>query len=86
VNERITEQFKALHQEFAPNVPIHWVEGQSRTVMAAADQILMASGTAVLEGMLVGRHMVAAYRVAPLTGWVIQKFGMIKSPFFYITQ
>ena len=82
VNERITEQFKALHQEFAPNVPIHWVEGQSRTVMAAADQILMASGTAVLEGMLVGRHMVAAYRVAPVTGWVIQKLGMIKSPFF----
>jgi len=82
VNERITEQFKALHQEFASNVPVHWVEGQSRTVMAAADQILMASGTAVLEGMLVGRHMVAAYRVAPVTGWVIQRLGMIKSPFF----
>ena len=82
VNERITEQFKALHLTLAPNVPIHWVEGQSRTVMAAADQILMASGTAVLEGMLVGRHMVAAYRVAPVTGWVIQKLGMIKSPFF----
>ncbi|RVU86025.1 lipid-A-disaccharide synthase [Leucothrix sargassi] len=82
VNERIAEQFKALHQELAPQVPIHWVTGQSRTVMAASDQILMASGTAVLEGMLVGRHMVAAYRVAPVTGWVIQRLGMIKSPFY----
>lgn len=82
VNDKIAVQFKALHQELAPEVPMTWISGQSRTVMKAADQILMASGTAVLEGMLVGRPMVAAYRVAALTGWIIQRLGMIKSPFY----
>ena len=66
--EKVAESFKTLHQEHAPNVPIHYIDGQSREVMAASDQILMASGTAVLEGMLVGRSMVAAYRVAAFTG------------------
>lgn len=82
VNDKIADQFKALHQELAAEVPIKFVAGQSREVMKASDQILMASGTAVLEGMLVGRPMVAAYRVAALTGWIIQRLGMIKSPFY----
>ncbi|PID45719.1 MAG: lipid-A-disaccharide synthase [Proteobacteria bacterium] len=82
VNDIIAAQFKALHHAIAPEVPIQWIAGQSRTVMKASDQLLMASGTAVLEGMLVGRPMVAAYRVAALTGWIIQRLGMIKSPFY----
>jgi len=80
--EKVAEHFKALHQEYAPQVPIHYINGQSREVMAASDQILMASGTAVLEGMLVGRPMVAAYRVAAFTGWIIQRLGMIKSAYY----
>jgi len=80
--EKVAERFKALHQECAPEVPIHYIDGKSREVMAASDQILMASGTAVLEGMLVGRPMVAAYRVAAFTGWIIQRLGMIKSAYY----
>lgn len=82
VNDNIAAQFKALHQQYAPQVPIHFIKGESRTVMAASDQILMASGTAVLEGMLVGRPMVAAYAVAALTGWIITRLGMIKSAYY----
>ena len=82
ISSEIKNEFEKLTQEIAPLVPITYIDGQSRTVMMAADQILMASGTAVLEGMLVGRPMVAAYRVAPLTAKVIRLFKMIKSKYF----
>ena len=74
INEKIKHAFDELKQEIAPDVAVNYVDGKSRTVMAASDQILMASGTAVLEGMLINRPMVAAYRVAPLTARVIRLF------------
>ena len=82
VNENIQSEFEKLKQAIAPQLPITYIKGQSRTVMQASDQILMASGTAVLEGMLVGRPMVAAYRVAPLTAKIIRLFNMIKSKYY----
>lgn len=82
INAKIKVEFEQLKQSIAPEVPITYIEGQSRIVMQAADQILMASGTAVLEGMLVGRPMVAAYRVAPLTAKIIRLFRMIKSKYY----
>lgn len=72
------QQLESIRQQVAPDLPLTVVSRQSRTVMQAADALLLASGTAALEGMLAGRLMVAAYKVAPLTAWLLRTFRLLK--------
>jgi lipid-A-disaccharide synthase len=57
---------------------VRLLDGQSTLALAAADGVLVASGTATLETMLSQRPMVVAYRVAPLTAFLARDLGLVK--------
>ncbi len=61
------------------DLPLTLLDGQSHLALAACDAVLIASGTATLEALLYKRPMVVAYRLAPLTFWILKR--MVKSPY-----
>lgn len=80
-NERVKAAFMdCLSQSAATDVSM--VQGRPRTVIAAADVVLCASGTATLETLLVNRPMVMAYKLAPATYYTAKHLRLIKRQFF----
>lgn len=73
----LRERFAVHWQQAAGGLPVHLVDGQSHAAMAAADAILLASGTATLEAMLLNRPMVVAYRISPLSYALVKLFRLI---------
>jgi lipid-A-disaccharide synthase len=57
------------------------VQGQPRIVLAAADVVICASGTATLEAMLINRPVVVTYRLAAASYWLARTLNLVKSRF-----
>lgn len=60
-------------------LPVILLEGHSHEVMAAADGVLLASGTTALEAMLLKKPMVVVYRLKKFSYWLLSK--LVKVPY-----
>ena len=74
----LRERFEAMLAAGGVAAHFRLVNGNAHDAMRAADVVLLASGTAALEAALLGRPIVAAYRLAPLTYALARSLKLVK--------
>jgi lipid-A-disaccharide synthase len=81
VTPTLRAMFIEVLQREAPDLPVTLASGRSREVIAAADCVLTASGTATLEALLINRPMVVGYRVSVVTYRLLRGLNLVKIPY-----
>jgi lipid-A-disaccharide synthase len=82
VSGPVRASFAGAWARQAAGVPVALLDGRSREALAAADAVLVASGTATLETLLSKRPMVVAYRLGSATAFLLRRLGLVKVPYF----
>lgn len=74
------QRHKQIKQQLAvyPELPVKIVERHSQQVMAAADAVVMASGTTTLEAMLLKKPMVVVYKKDSFSYAIISRLIKVK--------
>lgn len=79
VNDATREIFASAWREIAGDRAVRIVSGRSHEALAAADVVLVASGTATLEALLSKRPMVVGYRANAATYAIVKGLGLVKT-------
>jgi lipid-A-disaccharide synthase len=74
----LRDLFAARCAQHGPTAAVRLLDGNARAALAAADVVLVASGTATLEAALSKRPMVVAYRLGALTAFLLRTLGLVK--------
>lgn len=74
INPSRRQQFIALKQQFAPQLPLILFDGHADYVISAADTVLCSAGTATLQTMLHHRQQVVAYHMSAATNWYFNHY------------
>lgn len=78
VTRETREKFEAaIYRNHAHDLPFRLLFGHAQMAMAAADGVLVASGTATLEAALLKRPMVIAYRMSAWTWPIMKRMGYL---------
>ena len=72
-NPERTHQIKTLLAESFPDLPARVFDGDAERVMLAADGVLVNSGTATLEALLLRRPMVMSYTLPALSYAIVSR-------------
>lgn len=78
ISDKRYQQFIALKEKIAPNLSVTMFVNQTQAVMAAADCLLIASGTVTLEAALIKRPMVVIYKVNWLSYYLMRSMVKLK--------
>lgn len=79
-NYECRQAFEEVLSTIATRLPLTLLGGQGLEAMAAANAVMLASGTASLECMLLKRPMVVAYRLSPVTFRIARM--LVRSKYF----
>jgi lipid-A-disaccharide synthase len=79
---RVRAAFERQVAALSGSSAITLLDGQAQRALAAADGVIVASGTATLETLLTGRPMVVAYRLSAVTAFLLRTLGLVKVPYF----
>jgi lipid-A-disaccharide synthase len=67
------KQINTIIDSLVPDLPIRILNGRAQLAMACADVVLVNSGTATLEAMLLKRPMVMSYRLGDFTYAIVSR-------------
>ena len=81
-SQRVRAVFAAQRERVAPALALQLFDGQAQQLLIAANAVLVASGTATLETLLIRRPMVVAYRFSALTAFLLRSLGLVKVSHF----
>jgi lipid-A-disaccharide synthase len=82
VTPSLRDLFAAVCALEAPKARVRLLDGRARQALAAADVVLVASGTATLETALFRRPMVVAYKLGSITAFLLRTLGLVKIKHF----